>query len=72
MQCIFLSVFAFMASNLYVLFEIFLIYVLISAPSTHPRFTITITFGLNIEWANNMERGLIKKMSDLQAHAVFN
>lgn len=50
-----------MASNLYVLFEIFLIYVLISAPSTHPRFTITITFGLNIEWANNMERGLIKK-----------
>jgi hypothetical protein len=71
MQCI-LSVFAFMASNLYVLFEIFLIYVLISAPSTQPRFTITISFGLKIEWANNMERGLIKKMFNLQAHAVFN
>lgn len=48
MQCI-LSAFAFMASNLYVLFEIFLIYVLISAPSTQPRFTITINFGLKIE-----------------------
>lgn len=49
-----------MASNLYVLFEIFLIYVLISAPSTQPRFTITINFDLKIELENNMERGLIK------------
>lgn len=49
-----------MASNLYVWFEIFLIYVLISAPSTQPRFTSTINFDLKIELGNNVKSGLIK------------